>query len=663
MLEQVLSGLKSRRLIILTGSRGWAERECAPLAARDDVFSVLDPDTRKKYFKSGSHLGLEFSHAVYSLWAGFSPSFIMSLGGLVRENGALVILSPGEKDAGTFRDPDVVRFRSGSRQKPAPNYFSRFLRKIAENHGFIRIDETAGISDIGEQGTEQEQRDDALSPAEAAAKAAKAVLGGCRTVFITGNRGTGKSTALAKTALLLREKGIETVLSAPSRANCRKVFSIVPEESLPFTAPETLAEKRSAVALIDEMSGIPLWRLRDIIKAGPAVLAGTADGYEGNARGTALRLIKGTPGAETIELSRNLRFPSGDTLRKVMESVFVPESRAPGMPDGYCLPDEGQLSVRKLSQEELAADDLLLGSLYELLLENHYETSPDDIRTILDTPGFAVYAVFSPEGRLLGAAVTAEEEIERKLIDDIAMGRRRPRGMIVPQSLLAHEGLRDAAFYTYRRIVRIAVREKLRRKGLGSMLLRSLSLDQESACDFIAVSFGITEDLLRFWTSAGFTPVKVGTEPDAASGLVSAIMLKPLGSVYDPVLQNWYEHFAEKFVQGLPWQRGEVTDEEISLLLRKNVCSVTLTPKDLYEVSTITEGTRHPYQALPVLYKLVLSSLSKLSGLDHDEMSVIFDFILRHRDVARGSGSSEREVLGRLRDSLRHLSGMDSAED
>lgn len=44
-------------------------------------------------------------------------------------------------------------------------------------------------------------------------------------------------------------------------------------------------------------------------------------------------------------------------------------------------------------------------------------------------------------------------------------------------------------------------------------------------------------------------------------------------------------------------------------------------------------------------------------------MSVIFDFILRHRDVARGSGSSEREVLGRLRDSLRHLSGMDSAED
>lgn len=47
--------------------------------------------------------------------------------------------------------------------------------------------------------------------------------------------------------------------------------------------------------------------------------------------------------------------------------------------------------------------------------------------------------------------------------------------MIVPQSLLAHEGLRDAAFYTYRRIVRIAVREKLRRKGLGSMLLRSLS--------------------------------------------------------------------------------------------------------------------------------------------------------------------------------------------
>lgn len=365
----------------------------------------------------------------------------------------------------------------------------------------------------------------------------------------------------------------------------------------------------------------------------------------------------------TIKLTQNLRFPRSDTLRKVMEGVFVPEIQAGETPLGLSLPDPDTLRVRRVSQAELAADDLLLGSLYELLWENHYETSPDDVRTILDTPGFAVYALSSPDGALLGAAVTAEEEIERKLIDDIAMGRRRPRGMIVPQSLLAHEGLRDAAFYTYRRIVRIAVREKLRRKGLGSMLLRSLSLDQESACDFIAVSFGITEDLLRFWTSAGFTPVKVGTEPDAASGLVSAIMLKPVSSVYDPVLLNWYGHFAEKFALGLPWQRGEVTDEEIAILLGKDVCSITLTPRDLYEVSTITEGTRHPYLALPVLYKLVLSSLSKLSGLDHDEMSVIFDFILRHRDVARGSGSSEREVLGRLRDSLRHLSGMDSAED
>lgn len=328
MLEEVLSGLRSRRLIILTGSREWAEQECAGIAAREDVFSVLDPDGRKKYFKSGAHLGLEFSHAVYSLWAGFSPSFIMSLGGLVREKGALVILSPGENEAASFRDPDIVRFRSGSKKKPEPNYFSRFLRKISENHGFIRIDEREGVTDSGEPLPDEAPEENALSPADAAAKAAEAVSGGCRTVFITGNRGTGKSTALARTAELLRSRGIEAVLSAPSRSNCRKIYSIVPEESLPFTAPETLAEKRSCVALVDEMSAIPLWRLRDIIKGGPAVLAGTADGYEGNARGTALRLIKSAPDAVTIKLTQNLRFPRSDTLRKVMEGVFVPEIQA-----------------------------------------------------------------------------------------------------------------------------------------------------------------------------------------------------------------------------------------------------------------------------------------------------------------------------------------------
>lgn len=123
-----------------------------------------------------------------------------------------------------------------------------------------------------------------------------------------------------------------------------------------------------------------------------------------------------------------------------MESVFVPADGEKPLPDSFTLPDKESLCVRKVSQDALAQDDALLGSLYELLRENHYETSPDDIRTILDTPGFAVYTVSSPEGVLLGAAVTAEEEIERKLIDDIALGRRRPRGMIVPQSCLPTRG-------------------------------------------------------------------------------------------------------------------------------------------------------------------------------------------------------------------------------
>ena len=186
--------------------------------------------------------------------------------------------------------------------------------------------------------------------------------------------------------------------------------------------------------------------------------------------------------------------------------------------------------------------------------------------------------------------------------------------MIVPQSLLAHGGLRDAAFYVYRRIVRIAVRERLRRLGLGSMLLKCLSEDRESDFDFTAVSFGMTEELLRFWTSAGFTAVKVGSEPDAASGLVSAIMLKPAGSVYEPVLQNWYEHFAEKFILTLPWQSGEVTDAEISLLLRKDVQSAVLTWGFIRDINDHRRNQTPVSGTSCFIQKLVLSSLSKLSG-------------------------------------------------
>lgn len=161
MLEQVLSGLRSRRLIVLTGSREWAEGECAALASRDDVFSVLDPDERKKYFKSGSHLGLEFSHVVYSLWAGFSPSFIMSLGGLVMERGALVILSPGEKDAGEFRDPDIVPTDPAA-GKSLPQTTSRGssgkFQKTMASSGLMRLTESRTAASLHRQRIQERMR-------------------------------------------------------------------------------------------------------------------------------------------------------------------------------------------------------------------------------------------------------------------------------------------------------------------------------------------------------------------------------------------------------------------------------------------------------------------------------------------------------------------------
>ena len=51
---------------------------------------------------------------------------------------------------------------------------------------------------------------------------------------------------------------------------------------------------------------------------------------------------------------------------------------------------------------------------------------------------------------------------------------------------------------------------------------------REDGCDLVATSFGMTQELVDFWTACAFEPARVGLRREASSGAHTLMMLRPL---------------------------------------------------------------------------------------------------------------------------------------
>jgi tRNA(Met) cytidine acetyltransferase len=75
--------------------------------------------------------------------------------------------------------------------------------------------------------------------------------------------------------------------------------------------------------------------------------------------------------------------------------------------------------------------------------------------------------------------------------------------------------------------MRIAVHPALVRHGLGRRLLRALFQEaRREGVDLLGASFGATPGLLAFWSAAGYDPVQLGLNRNAASGEHALVVLR-----------------------------------------------------------------------------------------------------------------------------------------
>ncbi|RMG32345.1 MAG: tRNA(Met) cytidine acetyltransferase, partial [Gammaproteobacteria bacterium] len=283
-----------------------------------------------------------------------------------------------------------------------------------------------------------------------------------------------------------------------------------------------------------------------------------------------------------------------------------------------------QPCYRWLSQDVLAGDEALLRGVYGLLVGAHYQTRPSDLQQLLDGPGLRVLIALE-DGRPVGVLLAVEEgRMPTELAEAIAAGRRRPRGHQLAQSLAAHGGYGEAPRLQLWRVMRIAVAQPARRRGVGSGLLEALRRQaMTEGIDLLGTSFGLEAGLLRFWLANGYRPVRVGYRLDPASAARSVQMLSPLSAPGEALSGR----AVTRFQRDLPWRLGgELSDLSpdvvAPMLAGRDLQDLPLTADDLNDLRRLARGERDIRGIWPVLWRWAVHRLAE-GEVGKDEAEVL----------------------------------------
>ncbi|HFQ5411620.1 TPA: tRNA(Met) cytidine acetyltransferase TmcA [Vibrio vulnificus] len=448
-----------------------------------------------------------------------------------------------------------------------------------------------------------------------------------RPLLLTADRGRGKSSALGiASGQLMKTRKMRILLTAPTSAAVEPVFhhaqsqldDVVWQQSksklesenavLEFVAPDDLLQRlpKCELLLIDEAAAIPLPMLKRMVEHyHRAVLSSTIHGYEGCGRGFTAKFLpwlqSQRPGMKHLHLNTPIRWLPDDPLELWLNDTFLLNAELP-TPENVVLEN---LALRLVDKSELLAQPARLRACFALLVNAHYQTSPNDLMQLLSDPNCQLWLA-ECNSDVLGCLLTVEEGgLESALITQVQLGQRRPSGHLIAISLANHLGLKAAAQQRSLRVMRIAVHPQYQSLGVGQAMLAQLEQQLDLQVDFLSTSFGATESLVRFWLHSQYRPVRVGFSRDAASGCHAVMMVKPLTSR----AEHWVEKAEWMFEQTLPeWLSAALNDlePEVVRALLPALGASALPPEALSLIRHYALGGNSFESVLPWLKRWVL---------------------------------------------------------
>ena len=566
--------------------------------------SVFISDTNT--LKANDIIGQEFDLVAFHLNNSFDPNLMAAISGTVKAGGIFLLLIPN----------------SGTNKTTA--FYHHLISEIENENQFLKIEINNEKIDVNtpQNNSFTLKDDDPFSQQKSAIELIKKVLTGHRNRPLTlcANRGRGKSAAIgiAIGQLLLREnsKTITVYITAPSLASASIIFKHIKltlpyaksntgqisfkDNFIKFIAPDKLLSTLPSCdfLIVDEAAAFNPHSLESLLKHySRIVFSTTLHGYEGSGYGFINRFSKKlntiTPEWKSVTLNQPIRWKKNDPLEAFVDKVFMLSINENKSDFDFSL---NEINVRIISSENLRTDKKLLESIFSLLKAAHYKTSPNDLQQLLNSENSIIFLSYC-KNDLLAAAVTEKEgSLPEDLAQEIYKGNRRPKGEFIPQSIIMHLGLIEAAQLNYLRIMRIAVYPELQGKKIGTNLLENIiNYANESKFDFIGCSFGATAQLLRFWQKFEFHTFRIGYKKNNFSGCNAALIMKPISERTTTLTQTADKLFFTNFIAQLSASHKNLDADIVTQILlnyTKVESDTKLPDKTLNDIISFTKHNR-----------------------------------------------------------------------
>jgi len=597
-----------------------------------------------------SQLGKEFEAVVFDGLSLFNLDSFAAVMGTVKAGGLFILMLPTEQAESVF----LQRFMQISQQ--FEQQYSSF-HIIQQGQELPYLPPFKSIKDNAVQGvyiTEDQQQ---------AVKAILKVVNGHRQrpLVLSSDRGRGKSASLGIAAAELLLAGKQNIIvTAPSLATVNTLFEhagqCLPKADkqsglihlnnaeIRFIAPDALItiDLNADLVLVDEAAAIPTSMLTQLLnRYSRLVFATTLHGYEGTGRGFALRfqaiLDQQTPDWRQYHMTTPIRWADDDHLEAFSFQSLLLNAQAV---DDQLLADfqHKQCHFEQLDQQQLAHNEQDLTALFGLMVLAHYRTRPSDLQMLLDRDDMSIY-VMRYQGHIVATAwLVAEGGLDDQLSADIYAGKRRLKGHLLPQSLLAHAGITEAGELNYQRVIRIAVHPAIQRQGLGKTLLTTLLEQvQDKGVDIIGTSFGLDDNVLAFWQSAGFKPVRLGTHRDEVSGSWSVMLLQGLSKQGQQLVTASQQRFSEQWPYLLTQQFAQLdVGSVIALSQMITVKEPTLTDYDQADIKGFADQQRSYEASQVALWQHLKTKLCQpdfIQLTDLQQAVIVMKVIQQHNNI------------------------------
>ncbi|MCV2883134.1 GNAT family N-acetyltransferase [Aestuariibacter sp. AA17] len=669
------NGFYHRQLLVISGS------EPQGLQQLTEALAILSPESLLMVgFKSDINiehatsivasqakhmLGQEFQIVVYNCFDSFRGNALVALSGVIRRGGLMILVTPPLEQWPNHIDPDKHRRLSfGSSIEQSSLFITHLIHHIKQDPHILRL---SGQEFIGELASTE--KTEYTTPTYANVEQQNCVKQIIHlaeqkqrgAMVLNADRGRGKTAALGIAASKLISASTKNIIITSPRFDSVKVaFDIalsinghLNRKKLVLHNPLTggtlhflpLDEVTSQLdeadlVLVDEAASIPSPLLKQIeSQSRKVVFSSTIHGYEGTGRGFEVRfkpyLLKRRCNTHFLTLTSPVRWEDNDVLEAFWFKAFNMTQYLPNPPVTQRPTSVSDINIEEHSADSLIRHPNILHQIFQILVDSHYQTTPDDLIRLLDADDHKVIAVQIKQQVVAAAVVILEGKLkDEKLINEITLGRRRVNGHLMPQSLSYHLANPDFCKLSFARITRIAVVAEQRRSRIGEQILNYIQ--HVFSSHIICTSFGAELGLLRFWSANHYVPVRLGFKREASSGEhnVSLVNWSSIPKNQIPLFTAMRKAFAENLIFAGPEQFRQLESDIFIHLLAKSPQILCLSDYDRSAVQAFILGNRQLLMTEKSLQKHLLAHIDAIHKPHSKNVNIdiIFDLLVKRMD-------------------------------